>query len=295
LATLAPVVVALLALAACGGGSKPTEPIRAAVQHKELTVAGQARGYRLFAPPSLDPRSRPPLVIVLGGFGNTAESMVGATEFDREATDGGFVVAYPDGIKETWNAGYCCGSAARDRVDDVAFLVAVIDQVQAEYKSDPARVYLVGVSNGAMMAYRMACELAGRVTGVGSVAGAMTLEGCLPTRAVAVIEIHGTADPLVPYDGGATAGGATQPSPPTPAVVHRWASLDHCSPEPVTEVKGPVTTSTWPGCAAGAAVKLLTIDGGGHTWFAPGLGPANGAVNATHEIWSFFSNLRPGG
>lgn len=286
----------LLVLAACGGttpgatGSDgaPTTP---SIQHKQLSVGGQDRAYRVFAPPSLDRRRPPPLVLVLGGFGNTAESMVQATEFDREAIDGGFVVAYPDGVNQTWNAGYCCGSAARDGVDDVGFLVAVIDQIQAEYKSDPARVFVVGVSNGAMMAYRMGCELSGRIAGVGSVAGAMVLDDCHPTRAVPVIEIHGTADPLVPYNGGRTSGGATQPSPSTVEVVQRWADLDKCASPPATQMQGPVTTSTWTGCSGGTAVKLISIEGAVHTWYASGLGPANGAVGATHEIWSFFSGL----
>ncbi|MDQ2826283.1 MAG: hypothetical protein M3Y04_04910, partial [Actinomycetota bacterium] len=214
------------------------------------------------------------------------------TEFDHEAAAGGFVVAYPDGVDQTWNAGYCCGNAARDAVDDVRFLSAMIDRVQADYRSDPARVFVVGVSNGAMMAYRMGCELAPRIAGVGSVAGAMVLDGCHPTRPVPVIEIHGTADPLVPYDGGATAGGATEPSPATTAVVERWAALDRCAAPPDVSTGNPVSTTTWTGCATGAAVRLVTIEGAGHTWYAPGLGPADGAIDATHEMWSFFSGLR---
>lgn len=290
----------MVILVGCGGGrqansgSDAVAPPPPAIQQKHLTVGGQARAYRVFAPPSLDRRRPPPLVLVLGGFGNTAESMVQATEFDREAIDGGFIVAYADGLNQTWNAGYCCGSAARDGVDDVAFLVALIDQVQGEYKSDPARVFVVGVSNGAMMAYRMGCELADRIAGVGSVAGAMILDDCRPSRAVPVIEIHGTADPLVPYNGGRTSGGATQPSPSTIAVVERWAALDKCAPQPVSQTQGPVTTSTWAGCSGGAAVKLIAIEGAVHTWYGSGLGPANGAVSATHEIWSFFEGLRPG-
>lgn len=137
--------------------------------------------------------------------------------------------------------------------------------------------------------------MAGRIAGVGSVAGAMVLDDCHPARPVAVIEIHGTADPLVPYGGGRTAGGATQPSPSTAEVVARWAALDQCRPEPAVDTKPPVTTSTWTGCAGGAGVKLIAIEGAVHTWYASGLGPANGAVGATHEIWSFLSGIRPAG
>jgi polyhydroxybutyrate depolymerase len=287
------VALAAVLLVACGGGSagssagsSSSPPAR---QDKVLDVKGVQRAYRVFAPPSLDRRLPPPLIIVLGGVGNSAESMVEATQFDRQAIDGGFVVAYADGIGQTWNAGYCCGTAARDDVDDVSFLVAVMDQVHDEYGTDPARVFPVGVSNGAMMAYRLACERADRVAGVGSVAGAMILDDCHPSRPVKVIEIHGTADDLVPYGGGRTAGGATQPSPPTPAVAERWATLDGCPDEAVTAERPVVTTANWTNCAGGTAVRLVTVDGGGHTWYAPKLGPADGALDATAEIWTFLS------
>jgi len=288
--------VVLLAglLAGCSGAGPSKTPVAApARQQKELEVGGQKRAYRVFAPPSLDRSRPPPLVLVLGGVGNTAESMVEATQFDRQAIDGGFVVVYPEGLGQTWNAGYCCGSAARDAVDDVAFLSAVMDDVQAGYATDPARVFVAGVSNGAMMAYRLACQAADRVAGVGSMAGAMILDDCHPSRPVAVIEIHGTGDALVPYEGGPTVGGATQPSPSSVAVVQHWAELDRCQGGPATGARPPVTTSTWSGCAPGTTVRLVTVESGGHTWFAPGFGPANGAADATAEMWTFFSGLPP--
>jgi polyhydroxybutyrate depolymerase len=230
-------------------------------------------------------------VVVLGGYGNTAESMVGATDFDRMAATGDFLVAYPDGVNDTWNAGYCCLGRAASGPDDVGFLGRLIDDVEAAQKVDQGRVYMVGVSAGAMMGYRMGCDVADRIAGVGSVAGAMVLESCHPSKPVSVIEIHGTADGEVPYGGGHTAGGATQDSPPTAAVVARWAELDQCPTAGAAQTQGPVTTTTWSGCAAGTAVELLSIDGGGHTWFATGLGPVAGSVDATSAIWGFFSSL----
>jgi polyhydroxybutyrate depolymerase len=283
----------LLAAASCGGSGGSSEPPPPpAIQQRKLDVGGLSRAYRLFTPLSLD-RSRPaPLVLMLHGVGNSAQSMMEATQFDRTADTAGFIVAYPDGVNETWNAGYCCLGGATAGPDDVAFLGRLIDDIQARHKVDPARVFAVGVSAGGMMAYRLGCELSGRIAGVGAVAGGMILDECRPARPVSVIEIHGTADQLVPYEGGRTAGGATQPSPPTPALAERWAKLDQCPTPPATQTQGPVTTTSWSGCAEGTAVKLVTIEGGGHTWFAPGLGTANGAVDATAEIWSFLSGVR---
>ncbi|MFN2504650.1 MAG: PHB depolymerase family esterase [Acidimicrobiales bacterium] len=273
----------------------PDPPPPPAVQRHQLSVDGLSRSYRLFGPLSLD-RSRPaPLVLVLAGVGNTGESMVEATGFDRVAEREGFLVAYPEGLDQTWNAGYCCLGRAASGPDDVAFLTRLIDDVGSKNSVDQARVFAVGVSAGGMMAYRLGCEVAERIAGVGSVAGAMILDECRPARPVSVIEIHGTTDGLVPYEGGRTAGGATQPSPPTPAVAQRWAELNTCPPPAATQTAGLVSTSTWTGCGVGTAVKLITIGGGGHTWYAQGLGPVNGAVDATNEIWTFLGGLRRGG
>jgi polyhydroxybutyrate depolymerase len=288
--------ILIFSLSSCGGSTSPEAiaPVGPAVQHKQLEVGGVPRTYRLYTPPSLE-RSHPaPLVIVLGGFGNSADDMVGATGFDRVAETGNFVVAYADGVNKTWNAGYCCLGRATSGPDDVTFLTRLIDDVVSAQTVDQARVYAVGVSAGGMMAYRLGCEMAGRIAGVGSVAGAMILDDCHPAKPVSVIELHGTADGEVPYQGGKTAGGATQESPPTPAVAQRWADLDHC-PAPTTTTAGVVTTAAWTGCSGGSAVKLVTLDGGGHTWFADGLGPVAGAVDASRMMWEFFSGLRPGG
>ncbi|MDQ3980890.1 MAG: polyhydroxybutyrate depolymerase, partial [Actinomycetota bacterium] len=220
-------MVFVTVLAACdGAGDQAEPPPPPAIQQRTLEVGGLSRTYRLFAPLSLD-RSRPaPLVLMLHGVGNSAQSMVEATQFDRTADRAGFVVAYPEGVNQTWNAGYCCLGGASVSPDDVAFLARVIDDVRVRQNVDPARVFAVGVSAGGMMAYRLGCELSGRVSGVGAVAGGMILDECRPNRPVSVIEIHGTADQLVPYEGGFTAGGATQPSPPTLALAERWAELN---------------------------------------------------------------------
>lgn len=173
----------------------------------------------------------------------------------------------------------------------MGFLNRLLEELVARGVIDPEQVFLAGVSAGAMMAYRFSCESAERVRAVGSVAGAMPLDACQPARPVSVIEIHGTQDPLVPYQRGQVEPAAAQaaaPVPPPHAVSTHWASLNGCPEPPVTNAAGPVTTTGWTGCRAGAMVRLVSIEGGGHTWFAPGLGPANGAVDATRAIWDYF-------
>jgi polyhydroxybutyrate depolymerase len=285
-------VAALVTLTACGSSEPTAAPPSPAVRHGALTVDGRVRTYRVFVPTTLEAESRPPLVLVLGGVGNSAENMVSATEFDRQGSVGNFIAAYPEGLDLTWNAGFCCASGTTSGVDDVAFLSQLIHRLVADHDADPERVYAAGVSAGAMMAYRLACELPGQIAGVGSVAGAMVLDRCQPDHGVPVIEIHGTDDQLVPYEGGPVRpeGVATQPAPSTLAVAERWAALNGCPAAPDEETDGLVTTLSWTGCPDGAAVKLVAVEGGGHTWFATGLGPANGAVDATTLIWDFFSS-----
>jgi polyhydroxybutyrate depolymerase len=285
------VAVAVVGLSACDG-SPPDPALRPAVQQGELNVDGHVRTYRVFVPTTLEAGSRPPLVLVLGGVGNSAENMVSATDFDRQASVGNFIAAYPEGLDLTWNAGFCCASGTTSGVDDVAFLSQLIDRLVADHDADAERVYATGVSAGAMMAHRLACELPGQIAGVGSVAGAMVLDRCQPDQGVPVIEIHGTDDQLVPYEGGLVRpeGVATEPAPSTLAVAERWAALNGCPAGSGEQTDGVVTTLTWTGCPDGADVKLVAVEGGGHTWFATGLGPANGAVDATTLIWDFFSS-----
>ncbi|MFN2608195.1 MAG: PHB depolymerase family esterase [Acidimicrobiales bacterium] len=282
----------LAATAACAGGtprsSPPTRP--AAVQRRQLTFGGQPRSYRVYAPATLE-GSQFPLVLALHGEGNTADSLVETTQFDRQAQTGNFIVAYPEGLGLSWNAGLCCGRSMYEGVDDVGFLNRVVDEIERDHPIDRTRVYVVGISSGAFMAYRFACESAGRLAGVGSVAGAMTLDACNPARPLSVIEIHGTADPLVPFSGGPVQppGVASADAPATAAMADRWATLDGCPGPPRTTTTAVVTTTTWEACRAATSVRLVSVDGGGHTWFAPGLGPVAGAVDATADIWAFLS------
>ena len=289
----------MLAAAACGGGGGGgTDAAPAPVQHGQVTVGGESRTYRMFVPPTLDRRRPVPLVMVLHGGASGVEEMVKTTLFDREASAGDFIVAYPEATQRAWNAGKCCGSAPRRNPDDVGFLTSVLDELEADYAIDRARVFVAGVSNGAMMAYRFACERADRVTAVGSVAGAVTVDNCLPSRPVSVLEIHGTEDSLIPYTGGQPSAPEAAGAPPytaTSDMVRTWAELNGCPPPAPARVAGPVTTDSWTGCRNGSSVRLVTVQGGGHVWFAPGLGPANGALDATVEIVRFFTELRPTG
>ena len=284
-------VVGLLLLPACGGGSSsgsPTSGAEPAVVWRDIRVDNVGRRYRLYTPPEVGDSRKVPLVLALHGSLNSVQSFVDASELDDTASANGFVVAYPEALGLVWNGGFCCTSGRGDPAADLRFLDQVISDVAGVRDIDVARVYAVGMSGGGVMAYRLACGLTERLAGAASVAGAMLLDDCQPSRPISVLAIHGTADGIVPYEGGRIQGGAVAPAPPAPAIAARWAASNRCSEPQSADVDGLVRRATWSGCDRGTRVRLVTVEGGGHNWFATIYGPPNGAVDANRAIVEFF-------
>ena len=243
-----------------------------------MTIEGVQRTYLVVRPAGVDSAHAIPLVIALHGYTLNATWMESNTGFDEEAAREGFVVVYPQGIKNSWNAGTCCGHNAGD---DVGFIRNLIDRLVAGGEVDPRRVFVTGMSNGAAMAQRVACELADRVTAVASVSGSLLVESCVPSRPVSVLEIHGTEDSVIPFRGGFTSGLGAFPS--TMSVMETWERVDGCADPAVVTRSGSTTTSSWGACHSGAVVMLAAIAGGKHVWFGP----------ATKTSWDFFSRVPP--
>jgi polyhydroxybutyrate depolymerase len=286
------VCAVLVLLAGCGqqpgsGG--------ASTVHR-LTVDGRARSYLLHLPAGL-PGGRPvPLVVVLhGGFGSAAQAEQ-AYGWDTEADRQGFAVVYPDGIDRAWAVGGgCCGRPAAEGVDDVAFVRAVVADAGHRLPVDPRRVYATGISNGGLLAYRLACDT--RLFAAIGPDSATELGPCPAPGPVSVLHIHGTADQNIPYQGGRGAGVAHIDGPSAPALNAQWRAVDQCA-APTSTTDGPVTRLT-AACPQDRTVELVTIAGAGHQWpgGAPrtaaekllGLDPPSTALNATDTFWSFFA------
>lgn len=299
-------VVAVVLMAACGddadrppvtggtvstpGGGVPAPGLPQSEQ-QEVAVGGTQRTYRIVAPGGS--AAGLPVVVAMHDAGNTVDGMLQVTQFEPEISGGGFAVVLPAAVEaaeRTWNAGFCCGPGPSVGIDDMAFLDALLHELAADQRFDAEQVYLTGVSNGAVMAYRYACERAERVAGVAVVAGTMDPHACQPSAPVSVLEIRGTADEVVPFDGGQMPDfvQATIPAMSAEALVARWAQLNGCAEQPADATAGAVTRTTWQDCQGGATVALIAIEGAGHTWYAPGFGPADGAIDATAEILDFF-------
>lgn len=267
------------------------------VEARSLYTGALHRTYETYRPTNLSRTNPVPLVIVLhGGFG-TGRQAERSYHWDEQADQDGFVVAYPDGIRRSWNAGgICCGPAYRDNVDDVGFLTQLIQAVSRDENIDPKRVYLTGISNGAAMAYRYGCEGFYPIAAIGGVSGSFAYD-CPNPHAVSVMEIHGLDDRNIPMAGGHGSKAATQVQwLPVHQTVDAFRRADHCQ-TPTPRESGPIQTET-SACANGREVVLTIIAGAGHQW--PGgrargpvatllrLDPPSHAFDATPTLWGFF-------
>lgn len=271
-----------------------------------LRVGNDLRTYIVRAPKSTR-GSRFPLIIAMhGGGGNAqnAEMMMRFTDLvEREQ----FIVVYPDGAGResrrralpsmyTWNAGHCCGFALENHSDDVGFVNALIDHLSAQYAIDADRIYVTGMSNGAMMSHRVGRELSRRIAAIAPVVGAVFGDEALPQFPVSAIIINGLLDTSVPPEGGPPGGigrSAWDANPlPNLAQGTYWARAAGCRDTPTRSERGEIITTRW-SCPRGIDVELHQLRDGSHEW--PG-GPrgrrgvenTSRSMDATEVIWAFF-------
>ena len=221
-------------------GTQPTAAGVVPPGFSSITTAdGRVRSYLVSDLSGDEPA---PLLFVLHGFGGNAQAMSGSTKIEDslDANDLDAVVVYPSGtgaeqgLPQSWNAGTCCPFATFELVDDVAFFDELIASLIAQYKIDTTRVWVVGHSNGGMMAYRLACELSTRVTAIGVAAGALVVDTCAPARPVSALHVHGELDTVVPLTGGNSLGIVF---PSTQLSVETFALANNGNIELVTEAK----------------------------------------------------------
>lgn len=264
---------------------------RAANRYNTLEVGGLTRQYFVHVPLSYDGRAPLPLVLVLHGATQSPESIERMSGMSALADTETFLAVYPKGTGRlpTWNAGACCGYAMENRVDDVGFIDALIGKLERDYAVDRKRIFATGISNGGMLSYRLGCELANKVAAIAPVEGAQDID-CHPSNPVSVIVFHGTADHLVPFDGGTTPfqAGSHRSDSSVSATTAFWVKQDGCSPTPRREESDQARVEAYSGCRNGAGVALYAILGGHHIW--PGTRFSRNDVPATSLMWSFFTH-----
>lgn len=278
----------------CGASEKPELDAQI-----KVTSGGAERDVVVHLPPEYDPSKPVPLVLAYHFVNGTPGTMDTATGLSKAADTAGMAIVYPVGTNGSFNAGKCCGKAWEEGIDDVTFTRDILSALEATYCIDKSRIYATGMSGGGMMAYRLACEMAGELAAVAPVAGALhMMEPCTPSRPIPILAIHGTADESVPFAGG-------EGQPPIPWTgdmmfasveenVAAFRTANECA-DATTETynKGDSACVAWTGCKADATVELCTIDGGGHTWpsgsFPSILGKTSTDLDASAHIMMFFS------
>lgn len=268
--------------AICGGGGLGPGDHTVMVDHD-----GMVRSAIVHVPPGYDPQAATPLVLNFHGYTGDAPGEVAFSLMNPVADAHGFIVVYPQGLHNSWNAGLCCGQAVTDNVDDIGFIRALVDALHAQLCLDARRIYAAGMSNGGYISHRLACEAADLIAAIGPVSATVVIDPCTPSRPVPVMMFNGTTDLLVPYDGA-----WYQSAPKSFA---DWALRDGCTDAPeVSAQTGAVTCETHDECDDGVAVTLCTVDGMGHCW--PGnpvcpFGTPNTDINASEALWAFFSQF----
>jgi polyhydroxybutyrate depolymerase len=279
------------------GSPAPSAPM----VERKVTVGGVERSYLLYIPEKARGSNPVPAVLVFHGGLGRPENMPAVTGFNAKADEAGFVVAYPRGISrtgalefDTWNGGLCCGWARQSNVDDVGFVRTLLDDLHTIVAVDDRRVFATGFSNGAILTYRLACELADRIAAIGPVAGTQNTAECHPSGAVAIIHFHGTGDKMVPYGGGIGQGVSGYPFAAVADTIAFWVQADGCPAASVRTDSGSFIHDVYAPCRDGAAVELYTIPGGPHGWPGGTRASATGdepsqALNATDILWEFFA------
>ena len=321
-------MAAALALATVALFAGPARAALAPGDHQiALQHGGRQRSYIVHVPPAAREGRPLPVVLNFHGGGGKAESQQKYSRMDVVADAEGFVAVYPDGTGRmpdrllTWNAGTCCAYSVMNKVDDVGFTLALLVDLGARQPVDRRRVYATGLSNGAMMAWRLAVEASEHIAAIAPVAGAKVLQRGVPTRPVSVMHFHSVDDSRALYTGGL--------GPPFPMTNSRvfhsaveptirdWAATIGCQADArvTAEVTGEAgskdaghtaTRYVWAPCRESSEVVLWKFTGAGHVW--PGglqdylprlLGPATALVDANLEMWRFFQRFtiegsRPG-
>ena len=265
-------------------GERPTAADRTTCKGIVQSFPLPPRSCRITTPSDLDDGERVPAVILLHGFNTSSEDVAGHGDWREAAARDRFVLVLPEGQGRSWNAGACCGLAQKTGIDDVGYLRAVLDQVVASPHVDASKVFVVGESNGGMMAYTFGCADSTRVAGIASVEGT-PVASCAPARPIPVMHVHGTADLTVPYEGGQSliAWVLGTQFRAVPTAFSGIAQAMGCQADPSsTETTGDVTTDDWTNCPDGVRARLDSVDGMGHQW------PTGRAYNATDEILNFM-------
>jgi len=272
-----------------------------------IVVDEMSRSFLVYLPDGYEAEEPLPLLFNLHGAGMTPEEQLYVTSTNEVADSGRFIVVYPKGVLNSLNTTGWNSDRTPNLQDDVAFVNAMIDSISAEYTIDLSRVYACGLSNGAVMCHTLACDLSDRITAIAAVSAPLAepMEHCRATRPIPVLYMHGTADKVVPYEGGP--GFVPIDFMSAETCVMGWIEHDKCSevpqmtkvPDIVKSDSSTVIVQRYTHCSETSEVVFYIVQNGGHVW--PGtivpdehlarFGHVNRDINASEEIWNFLKRF----
>jgi polyhydroxybutyrate depolymerase len=276
-----------------------------------LTIDGLTRSFIVYQPLGYNNAGKMPMILSIHGGSGTPEGMIRLADFKPIADKDKVVLVYPAGVEKNWNDGRPTAPNQMG-INDVSFFNQLCDHMVANYSVDGARIYATGISNGGFMSARLGCELGNRIAAIAVVAATMEATviapACRPSSPVPAMFIHGTADPLVPFNGGLMTAGGTAGGTilSHTQAVEKWASINGCSLTPVVtdlpDIASDGTTirrSVYPGGTNGSEVAGYVVANGGHTW-PQGyqylgeaiIGKTSQDMNACEVIWAFFKRFK---
>lgn len=277
-------------------------------QNVELSLGRQTRTFTVFWPDNLSRRTSWPVLIAFHPGLADGAYMERTSRFHSRTED--YIVVYPDGFRRSWNAGDCCGRAVRRNIDDLAFfdaMMSALDQIikgeAGAAHSTESRAYLTGFSNGAIMAYHIACNRPNRVAAIAPVASSYSALASCDSRGTPVLHIHGLLDRSAPYDGGSSEVQTFDQRYQTPArdTVAAFAGQNNCNltTDTVTISKLRTNCNEYRGCG-GLETVICLIEGQGHTWpgteastmFGGKFGPGRLDIDGSGAVLDFFNSLR---
>jgi polyhydroxybutyrate depolymerase len=271
------------------------------IYNHDIEVDGAKRSYNVYLPEGYDGRQMAAMLVFHGGGGNPGSAQRQSL-MDNSADENGFITVYPRGNGVfnvlTWNAGNCCGHAVQKNIDDVKYVRALIDDLCAQYNIDKSRIYATGISNGAMLCYRLAQEANDVIAAIAPIAGNMGFDP-VPTKPVPIIHFHGLLDQHMPFDGGTGSDSVTPVAQrPVMDTINFWVANNHCDPTPNITTTADMIRCDWIPQESGAPVTLCVLPSGGHQWAGghPTAKWLNGGpfikdVDADQLMWNFFVEI----
>lgn len=277
-----------------------------------LTIDGISRSFIIYMPKTYSATAKAPVIFLFHGGGATANSMLNISDesdFKSISDRENVLLVAPEGISKSWNDGRATKANKKD-IDDVKFIDSLLQYMESTYAVDAARIYATGISNGGFMVSRLGCERGAKFAAIAVVAATMGVDipyaGCAPDCSLPVMYIHGTADPLIPFNGGEKSIGAEGAFVSHQQAIEKWVAVNKANPTPVvTQLPDisadgtSVTRAEYRGGKEGAVVIGYTINNGGHTW--PGgrqylpkmlVGRVCKDMNGCEVIWDFFKHCR---